>query len=335
MEKKDPLISVIVPVYNVEKYLRRCVRSILAQTFTEFELILVDDGSKDACGKICDQYVLLDKRIKVIHKKNGGLSSARNSGIEYALTNSNSEWITFIDSDDWVSINYLNELYNNLVQYHAEISCCDYIRLYDEKDACEFVEKSNIVVGPTEKIWLDFLRGESYAFGKLYPKSFFHSLRYEVGRLYEDTALTHKLLFRAKRIVYSSAKNYYYYYNPNSITTTKWTPKKLDALWAHEQQLKAFKFSDYKKAYQFVLGLYIACIAQSLQKLRTFKGYRTVTIKYRMKLRYYLIFNRKAVDYNKYKKSYYFKSSYPVTSKLINYSRKKYQNAKSYLHKLQ
>ena len=105
-----PTISVIVPVYKVEKYIHRCVDSILSQTFTDFELILVDDGSPDNCGKICDEYAEKDIRIHVIHQENGGLSAARNAGIDWVFANSDSEWITFIDSDDWVHPEYLERL---------------------------------------------------------------------------------------------------------------------------------------------------------------------------------------------------------------------------------
>ena len=105
-----PKISVIVPVYKVEKYLRRCIDSILNQTFNDFDLILVDDGSPDSCGDICEKYEKTDNRITVIHRENGGLSAARNSGIKWALKNSDSEWITFVDSDDWLHPDYLKIL---------------------------------------------------------------------------------------------------------------------------------------------------------------------------------------------------------------------------------
>ena len=120
------LISVIVPVYKVEKYIHRCVDSILAQTFTDFELILVDDGSPDNCGMICDEYALKDNRIHVIHKENGGLSDARNAGIDWAFEHSNSEWITFIDSDDWIHSRYLEKLYQTVNQFDCQISVCGY-----------------------------------------------------------------------------------------------------------------------------------------------------------------------------------------------------------------
>ena len=109
-------ISIVVPVYKVEKYLYRCVKSILEQTFFDFDLVLVDDGSPDSCGELCDEYAATDKRIQVIHQKNGGLSAARNSGIELCLKNSDSEWITFIDSDDWVHPRYLELLYEAAIE---------------------------------------------------------------------------------------------------------------------------------------------------------------------------------------------------------------------------
>ena len=120
------IISVIVPVYKVEKFIHRCIYSILAQTFKDFELILVDDGSPDNCGKICDEYALKDNRIHVIHKENGGLSDARNAGIDWAFANSNSEWITFIDSDDWIHPKYLEALYNAVKKSGCEISICGF-----------------------------------------------------------------------------------------------------------------------------------------------------------------------------------------------------------------
>ena len=106
-----PKVSVIVPVYKVEKYLQRCLDSLLNQTFVDFDLILIDDGSPDKCGGICEQYADSDKRVHVIHQKNGGLSAARNSGIEWSIAHSGSQWITFVDSDDWVHPQYLNILY--------------------------------------------------------------------------------------------------------------------------------------------------------------------------------------------------------------------------------
>jgi len=122
-------ISVVIPVYNVESYINRCVDSLLDQSFTDFDLVLVDDGSLDNSGAICDEYEKKDKRICVIHKANWGLSDARNVGIEWALTNSNSEWITFIDSDDWVHPDYLRYLYRAVCENDVELSVVKFMKV--------------------------------------------------------------------------------------------------------------------------------------------------------------------------------------------------------------
>ena len=128
--KQKPLVSVIVPIYNVEQYLRRCIDSVLAQTYTNYELILVDDGSPDACGKICDEYAARNPKIKVIHQKNQGLSAARNN----AVPKSNGEYITFIDSDDFVSKDYLQYLVSLIQKYDAQISAGGFVYQYENRE---------------------------------------------------------------------------------------------------------------------------------------------------------------------------------------------------------
>ena len=137
-----PEISVIVPVYKVEKYIHRCIDSILNQTFRDFELIMVDDGSPDNCGAICDEYAAKDNRVVVIHQENGGLSAARNAGIDWAFTNSNSEWLNFIDSDDWVHPEYLQKLYDAAKCNNVSVSVCGFERTCGEEP--EIIE-ANIV----------------------------------------------------------------------------------------------------------------------------------------------------------------------------------------------
>ena len=127
-----PEISVIVPVYKVEKFIHRCVDSVLGQSYRDFELILVDDGSPDSCGAICDAYALQDSRVRVIHQKNGGLSAARNTGIDYVMANSASHWLVFVDSDDWVHPEYLQTLYSAAEQTLCKISACGFFRTEGE-----------------------------------------------------------------------------------------------------------------------------------------------------------------------------------------------------------
>lgn len=136
MENHNPKISVIVPVYNVEKYLRRCVDSILAQTFTDFELLLIDDGSKDKSGEICDEYAKTDNRVKVFHKENGGVSSARNLGLD----NAKGEWICFCDADDWVLSEWL-QAFSLLILGNEDIIFSGYISIYNEIKNKVFIEK--------------------------------------------------------------------------------------------------------------------------------------------------------------------------------------------------
>ena len=137
-----PQISVIVPVYKVEAFLHRCVDSILCQSFSDFELILVDDGSPDSCGQICEAYAAKDSRIRVIHQKNGGLSAARNTGIDWVMANSGSHWLAFVDSDDWVHPDFLQTLYTAAEQTLSKISACGFFRTEGE----DFPEQNFILV---------------------------------------------------------------------------------------------------------------------------------------------------------------------------------------------
>lgn len=238
------LISVVVPVYKVEKYLNRCIDSILSQTFTDFELILVNDGSPDNCGEICDEYAKKDRRITVIHKENGGLSDARNAGIDWAFKNSNSEWITFIDSDDWIDRRYLEILFNTAVENHVDVSVCDFLRTsnFEDTDTQEnftyqkwdvtdfFVEKNlNFVV----------------AWGKLYKKSLFEKIRYPKGKLHEDELTTYKVLFCCEGVVFIESKLYNYFINNEGIMQGKmediWDANKVNFLEAMEERTKYFK----------------------------------------------------------------------------------------------
>ena len=214
-------ISVIVPVYNVEKYLNRCIDSILAQTFTDFELILVDDGSPDNCGKICDEYAAKDSRIHVIHKANGGLSDARNAGIDWAFANSNSEWVTFIDSDDWIPDNYLFELYHACVQNLSQVAICDYV-LYSSNT-------SQILVSATEHETCIMTNREAIDFygnlnlekaNALFRAPWAKLIKTEIAKKHlfpedrkyaEDAACVYRWLWDSNRVIHTNKTKYYYY----------------------------------------------------------------------------------------------------------------------------
>ena len=235
-----PVISIIVPVYKVEPYLHRCVDSILVQSFTDFELILVDDGSPDNCGKICDEYAVKDSRIHVIHQENGGLSAARNAGIDWVFANSDSEWLSFVDSDDWVDPQYLSLLYQAVKNQQTNVSVTDYISATTDKCFTEENYHFSSVLLEPESFWCNN-KCSNVAWGKLYRKSLFIDIRFPVGKLHEDVFVTYKVIFAQERIALLDDKVYFYYTNPEGITGREWSLKRLDSLEGLEQQIQYFQ----------------------------------------------------------------------------------------------
>lgn len=241
-----PKISIIVPVYQVEKYIHRCINSIVAQTFTDFELILVVDGSLDNCGKICDEYAAKDNRIHIIHKKNGGLSDARNKGLDWTFEHSNSEWITFIDSDDWVHKNYLKYLYSIATDNNNIVACAYKKTTKNETDCDCKLEYINIEI---ENYYCNY-RDVVIACCKLYKKNLFQNIRYPAGKLHEDEYTTYKLLFQSSHISIIQFPLYYYFFNESSITNSKWSPRRLDSLEALRDQIKYFSENGFNSAHK-------------------------------------------------------------------------------------
>lgn len=297
-----PVISVIVPVYNVEKYLHRCVDSILAQTFTDFELILVDDGSPDNCGKICDEYAKKDSRIHVIHKKNVGLPDARNAGIDWAFKNSDSEWLTFIDSDDWVHPDYLKLLYKAVTVSQTDIGI-GLIEKTEKQEDYLFLSNQFSVRGSIET-FKDFSQKMTYvsACGKLYKKELFKTIRFPIGKLWEDLFTTYKVFLLASKCSELNDVIYFYYLNNDGIIRRNWIPKRMDEFEAYESLLDFFK---EKKEYQelyiafqtpYILAIsysYDMCIHSDLSK-REIKHYsRIISARMRKALKKF----RKTIDF--------------------------------------
>lgn len=180
---RNPKITVVVPIYNVEKYLAECLNSIIKQTFKDWECVLVDDGSIDNSGDICEIYVQKDSRFKVIHKKNGGLSSSRNVGLEVAK----GEFISFIDSDDWIDKNFLSSLYNTIIKYDSDVVSCGYIKEYVSFRHRKKLTKEIILLEGKEIIE-EFIKDEimpNYAWNKLYKRKILTS-GFPEGKVYED-----------------------------------------------------------------------------------------------------------------------------------------------------
>lgn len=282
-------ICVIVPVYNVELYLHRCVDSILNQTFTNFELILIDDGSPDSCPIICDEYAKKDPRVKVIHQQNGGLSSARNTGIDWCINNSKCNWLTFIDSDDWIHPEMLNTLYVAVNKNNTAVSVCRGILTSDEKIEEEKINLPELLL--TEDAYIN----EPYsmtAWGKLYRKDCFKNRRYPVGKIHEDEYITYQVLFEHKNISVVKNNLYYYFYNNDGIIKSAWNIKKLAAVEAFEAQLEFFKKNNFKKALKFTMEKYIGNLAYQITQIRleNKEVYIEIEKKLKIKLRKALIF---------------------------------------------
>lgn len=258
-------ISVIVPVYKVEPYLRRCVDSILNQSFREFDLILVDDGSPDSCGAICDAYGAKDDRVHVIHQKNGGLSAARNSGIDWAFANSDSGWLTFIDSDDWVHRDYLKVLYEAAQAHQTGIAVCGFLQTQEQTEDAPICGGS--VCLDAGSAYVDHYGMCMTACCKLYRKELFAQIRFPEGKLHEDAFVTHRLIFQAERVAVAEQGLYYYFYNPNSITRAAWKENRLDGLQAHEQRLAFFRETGREACYHKELEKTVEFVTENLRIL--------------------------------------------------------------------
>lgn len=228
-----PAVTIIVPVYKVEQYLRECVDSILAQSFQDFELILVDDGSPDGCPAICDRYAQRDKRVKVIHKQNGGLSDARNAGIDWAMENSDSEWLTFVDSDDYLHPDYLSTLYNAAMKESADLIICDFFRV---DDTGAFIDGDTALseLSTTDKnVLFQYLNWNWTivpACFKLYAKHIFDGLRFELGKIHEDEYAIPQVLWNCRKAVILRQKLYYYRCRQSSIMATESAQSRLDGM---------------------------------------------------------------------------------------------------------
>ncbi len=214
-----PLVSIIVPVYKVESYLQRCLDSIVNQTYTNLEIILIDDGSPDNCPQICDEYAAKDKRIVVIHKENGGLSDARNAGLDICQ----GEYITFIDSDDWVADEYVATMINLALENNAEIVVGGVVQTQNTFN----LKLSNIgsthfeILTPLEsvkKLWSIDVTAFTTVWGILYKKTLWTNLKFPKGLIHEDLYVSYKPLYTSSKTIYIDIPVYYYYQRESSIT---------------------------------------------------------------------------------------------------------------------
>ena len=246
------LITVIIPVYKVENYIDKCVESVLAQSYENLEIILVDDGSPDSCGEICDSYALKDSRIHVIHKENGGLSSARNAALDVMK----GQWVMCVDSDDYVHTDIVKDLYDAAKRYDADISVCShYQERGDKLSITERIYDNEAVYGSMEalKKLVEDEEIKNYAWGKLYRAELFDGVRYPDGRNYEDIATTYYLFDKAKKIVKIPDYLYYYLIRDDSISFNSskqmWHKGCHATCLGQQERCEYFKKKEYKELY--------------------------------------------------------------------------------------
>lgn len=238
------LVSIIVPIYNVESYLKRAVDSILGQSYTDIEVILVDDGSPDNCGKICDEYAKQDERVKVIHKENGGLSDARNAGLDVAK----GEYIAFVDSDDYIDPDFIRNLYGYLIKEKADVAMCSYEEVGTDKEMPEHISDKASEVCSRDRLLSNMYdanhQDATYfivAWNKLYKASLWKDIRFPKGKIHEDEATTYKIYDKCTRGVYFHSPMYKYCVAPDSITRAKFNIKRLDWMDALTDRIAFFR----------------------------------------------------------------------------------------------
>jgi len=247
-------ITVMIPMYNVERYLERCLDSILAQTFQDFEILLIDDGSTDNSGIIGDNYAEKDDRIHIVHKNNEGQAVTRNQCIDWCMKNSDSEWLTFIDSDDWIHKRYLELLLNTAMEYNVEISVCDFVQVSDMIED-KAVDDNDIEKIKTETYFVEYNLNSILPWGKLYKKELFRDIRYPAIKLYEDECTTYKILFQHKYIAFIKFPMYYYFNNAQSVMGRKkdleFIPENIDFIKGMEERLIYFRKNRFYDALRF------------------------------------------------------------------------------------
>ena len=226
--KNNPKVSIIVPIWNTEKYLKRCLNSIINQTYKNLEIILVNDGSPDNSEKIVNEYVKTDKRIKVIHQKNQGLSAARNSGLKIAT----GDFVTFVDSDDEIKPEMIEELLSAIEKTNSDIAICSFNETFPNGKTKSFLKTKEEKIYSTKSALKAMLKEENFnlaATMKLYSKNSLGKIEFPIGKFHEDVGTTYKFIQNAKKVVFVP-KDYYIYHHNNSSIISKFNEKKFDLI---------------------------------------------------------------------------------------------------------
>ncbi len=264
-KKAKELISLIVPVFQVETYVERCIQSIVHQTYDNLEIILVDDGSKDRSGKICDEWARKDKRIRVIHKENGGLSSARNAGLEAA----SGDYVGFVDSDDFILPDMYARLYERLIDNNLDLVMCNFVRVDEQGNPLEkgpSQEQPSVQKYTRREMMEMFLDGRctiaELAWNKLYKRKLFDGIRFPDGKICEDEYIMHEILGKCPEALFLTEKLYCYTQRSNSLTGAKYTVRNLTHIEACGRRIDYYSQNGFQdlcpKAAKLMLDHYLA-----------------------------------------------------------------------------
>lgn len=266
----NELISIIIPVYNVEKYLTECLESVDLQTYPNLEILLIDDGSTDASGKICDRYSKKNKKFKTIHKEYGGVSSARNVGLKHVK----GEYIAFVDSDDIVSKDYILNLYQCLKEENADISLSRYVRFVDKIEMPKTSKKQGSLSSTTALKKLLYQEEQELfivtLWGKLYKKKVFEGIQFPNGRINEDNAVITDVFDHANTISYIDICDYFYRKTFNSITSQPFSKARMDVVYFSEKVMKKYENTDF---YKGAMNLFFRRNIEMLSMLYQLKDY--------------------------------------------------------------
>ena len=244
---EETKISIVIPVYNAEQYVERCLKSVCGQTYTNIEVVVVDDGSTDKSGDLCDQIAKRDPRVRVYHTKNGGPSAARNT----ALNHISGEYLTFVDADDYISEQFLEIMYQACVEEQAEISICEYIRVTTDHYEFQTDKKKNTCISGREAVKLQFTACAEkmiVSWGKLYKREFWENLSYPEGRVNEDISTSYQVQYAAQRVAMVDQVLYAYVQSEHSIMREEFSIKRLDVLYAYKERYDYFITRDSRLA---------------------------------------------------------------------------------------
>lgn len=307
-----PEITIIIPVYNAEPYIRRCMDSILGQTFPDFEVILVNDGSSDYSLGICQEYGRRDSRVIVLDKPNGGAASARNMGLDWYYENSKKDWMCFIDIDDHIHERYLEILLATAKEHHTRISMCSYEVTCRDRVECA-TERAVSCLKVPEELWCENQIACTVPVVKLFERELFRNIRFPEGIIHEDEYTLYKVLFQASEIAFIDLPLYGYYQTETSVMRGDWTPRHMTEPDGILSQLCFFAENHYEKAAAYSAGIYLNSIYRNLHGAKE-KGdtYRREAIILRKRLKKELLRYGKAAGFTPQNAPWLYYEAFPT-----------------------